>query len=123
MSLLKYRGDDGSGSTIHWLQRSETDGAPYRGAQVPMMRDEEFDQHAHRVKDAKVRVFKLWEEKDLMAYQNVVDRCTNGMWTLIRDMPMPIEDKQSFVVFCIWAENYMEVAPEHIDAIKMRMNS
>ncbi len=117
MSLLKYRGET-DGGNVHWLQRSELDGAPYRGSQVPMMRDEEFDHYAQRVKDAKVRVFKLWEPKDLAEYQNVLDHCANSWWTLLRDVEQFIPAKENYLVLCSWLENFIEVAPEHVDAAR-----
>lgn len=118
MSLLKYRDvqqRDSRGVT-HWT-RADIDGAPYRGKQIPLLREAEFEEFAERVKDVKVKMFQLWEPDQLLAYQDVLDKCANNWWTLLKDREMEVREKNSFVVLCIYYENYVEVPPERVSAI------
>ncbi len=117
MGLLKYREENQTedGTPLHW-GRAMVDGAPFRGKQVPMWRDEEFETFGERVKNAKTRVFQMWVEADVTAYNAVMDRIANGWWTLLRDIPMPVPTKESFAILCTWTENYIEAPADRVQS-------
>lgn len=117
MSLLKYRDQSSSHrGPIHW-QRADIDGAPYRGPEIPLLREEEFEAYAERERDIHVAVFELWNPDHLAKYQEILDKVGNEWYTLLKDQTMPVPEKHSFVVLCAWSENTVTVPQSRVDAI------
>lgn len=99
----KIKTDD-KGTPLHW-NRASVDGAPFRGHVPPVLKGEDDDKSIHRVKDAKWRTFDLTIPEEGAAYQEVVDKIVNGLYSLIYIKRFVKNELKHYVE---WAEHYIE---------------
>lgn len=120
MSIIKYLSEKGPDKDprgpLFW-GRAKIDGAPFRGTQPPLLRDEEFRKLAERVYDAGVKVFRLWEPDELEEYTLIVDRIINNYYRPIRREYLPVPEKNSFAVLLEWGAPRMEIDPHRLHSI------
>jgi hypothetical protein len=79
MSALKFANDR---PDLHW-GRAEQDGAPFRGKNVPLLREGEADTRLATVNDTFSQTFDLSVPEDRAGYIKVLDMITNGWAKLI----------------------------------------
>lgn len=123
MSFLKFQGEGRGGEQgrVYW-SRADRDGLPFRGSQVPLLRDEEFDEFAERVDDAKFALFDTSKpdqrlpagDPNARTYQEVLDGLIAGWFQLLFREHRWGEDADGTPVMHVyveWSEPYMEVDP------------
>ena len=118
MSLVKYYGDkDGNGRGQLWWGRADKDGLPFRGRQVPHLKEEEFEERLVMVGDAKAELFDVTEDNETrQRYLWVVDRIVNGHFVCLHREHHFSDGKM--LVYIEWVERYMEDRnPNEHDAI------
>jgi hypothetical protein len=114
MSFLKYQNHttDDRGQ-VHWA-RADRDGAPFRGSQVPLLRDEEFEELAERVYDANIETFDTSDPEQKKALQSILDASANGWFkVLCMDRKWVVNDNEGtarMYVYIEWVEPYQEIS-------------
>lgn len=119
MSIAKYLDERGAGDprgSLFW-GRARRDGAPFRGHQAPLLRDEEYSKLAERVYDAGVKVYKLWIPEELAEYTEVVDRILNNYYRPVHRQHIPVPEHHSFAVLIEWGVPRMEIDPRRLNSI------
>lgn len=114
MGFLKFQETAKAGSGLHW-SRAEADGAPFRGAQLPLLREEEYEQLAQRVYDTKTGIFDTSDPSYTQherTYQEVMDGVMINWFKLL--VPRKYRwakrnGKVTMLVYVEWAEPYMQV--------------
>ena len=111
MSLAKYRDliKESNGQPVYF-GRAHLDGAPFRG-QVSPLRDEEFNSQKELEYETHARVFRLWVDEDMKAYQQVLDKVANRVCRLWYRQHLPVPDQQSFVVLVEWSDRFITLNP------------
>jgi hypothetical protein len=102
MSISKYFGtpSDSSGKPLFW---SPQDDYPFRGTPPSLLKKEEMDQ-IPIVYDAKAAVLQLPDE--IEKYQDVIDRCANGLYILRHEKFEYDQTSKKYTVFLSWLEVY-----------------
>ena len=82
MGLLKLQQNEalvrGNGRGPLHFGRAHIDGMPFRGAKLPLLREEEFEQALETVYDAKSETFNLSIPEQKAKHDQVLDHCFNG---------------------------------------------
>ena len=119
-SFLKFQGNSDSNGRgdLHW-GRAKLDSAPFRGPGVPLMREEEFQEHAERVWDSKYGIFNTAnpDEKHFgRTYQQVLDGILiNWFQPLCERLYKWGKDddgKPVLYAYVEWGEPYLELPPD-----------
>ncbi len=104
-SLQKFFGRrESNGQQLYW-NRAGLDGAPFRGAQPPLLTEDEYDQRVVRVVDVQAEFFDVRDAAQKKAYLEVLDGAANG-WFRILYRKMFV--KRQPVHYVEWAEFYLE---------------
>jgi hypothetical protein len=114
MSLVKYfdqHGEDSGGRGKLSFNRADLDGAPFRGRNHPLLKDDEYEDMAERVYDAGVEIFDMSDDEDKAKYQEIIDRIRNGWYELIYRRIDFIEEERRYVAYIEWASKHMELPP------------
>ena len=109
MSLSRYYNEreSSTGEPLYW-GRAKLDGAPFRGV-PPMLREEEFDEHAERSMDAHVRIFNLSRPEELQDYRQILERVCNQRCMIVHRERQYDPATRSFLVLLEWVEPFIEV--------------
>lgn len=97
-----------------YFNRADLDGAPFRGGFAPLLKDDEYENLAHRVCDAHVEQFNLSNEEERSRYQQILDCAANQWFTILFIDRQYDKDAKSWVVLIEWAEWYMEISPANM---------
>ena len=101
-------------NAVRW-SRAKVDGAPYRGGQVPMLREDEWESLAERTYDVKVGIFDTGQADQKMAMEAVFDAVANGWYKLHREEWKFVEASTSWLVCLVYVIPYTELPPELIN--------
>lgn len=114
-SLIKYVHEiEGEGSSRLSYSRADLDGAPFRsrnGVLPGLVREEEYEDLAEKVYDAKVEIFNLLDEEERLKYQDIIDRVQNGLYRLILRKHGIVATEEKYLVLIEYAAQYMELPP------------
>ena len=104
-SLQKFFGrQESNGQKLFW-NRSGVDGAPFRGAQPPLLTEDEYEQRVVRVVDVHAEFFDVRVAAEKKAYLEVLEGSANG-WFRVLYRKMFVGRKP--VHYVEWAEFYLE---------------
>jgi hypothetical protein len=107
VSFLKYFDDQGE----RGIART-ADGYPIRGNRVPFLKQHEYENIPVGF-DAHVNVFCTSDEEHMRAYQIVLDRIANGLYTrLAPDKEEFVAERGHWLILCRWAEMKGELSPQ-----------
>lgn len=103
MSYFQYYNEkqDADGEPLFWPGGPA--GFPYRGANPPLLKQEEYDR-LELVGKFRCHIFRLWEEKDLTEYTKIREKCTNGLWAVVDKDRKWNDDHQNYTVYLEWVE-------------------
>lgn len=106
MSLSKYFGEssDANGAPLFW---PGVDEYPFRGSNVPPMLKKDEIEQIPLVLDAKAEVLTL--PKDIKRYEEIIDRCANGWYSMRFEKTNYDAEKREYIVFLSWVEVYGEL--------------
>ena len=117
MSLIKFvdRRNGGERGDLHW-GRALIDGAPMRfSGPPPLLKEHEFDERTRKVYDTTVKVFTdLAAPEQLEEYQEIVDGCMNGLYTVIRHKEVYDRRRGKWTAFLVFALPTIEPIPNGI---------
>ena len=107
MPTTKYHFDEGGDETphngkLHWPGTVE--GFPVRGTHAPDLKQFESDDIELHF-DFRFKTFKLWEEEDRIAYQDVRDRAANGIYR-IDFIHRNVDDHTRPSIYMEWVQIY-----------------
>lgn len=112
MSFLKFKENS---KDLHW-HRANKDGAPFRGEKTPILKEEEYEQLAEKVSDAKIAVFDTSKPDERIhgrTYQEVLDAISAKWFTLLTPRQYQWSKsktgKPTMFVYVEWAETYMQL--------------
>jgi hypothetical protein len=116
MSFLKFQeNNQPQAGGIHW-SRVDRDGAPFRGTKIPLLKEEEYEEFAQKVQDAKIGIFKATDpahKQHGRTYQEVLDGILAGWFTLLSERQYKWIDTGSngpeMHVYVEWSESYMQL--------------
>lgn len=111
----KYNGDRDPrwhGFTNQLVWPGNRDGYPLRlprGATPPILKQHEYDRLPTEY-DYKSAIFRSWMPEEFMAYQQVCDRCFNGLFRCIRRFEQQAVDPETrqpgWLFYIEWAQPY-----------------
>lgn len=121
-SLLKFFGERGGTASehrgqLHWP--GTPDGFPFRGDQVPQLRDDEAESLPLAM-DFHSRSFRLWEPTDRADFNVIMDRILNGWYLQHRRFDNYVPEQQEYVVRLEWAQIYGESPAGKVPGIDSR---
>jgi len=120
MSFLKFQGKQNGQDrgNIHW-QRASRDGAPFRGSNAPIIREEEFEEFAERVWDSKYGTFDTSNPDERhcgRTYQEILDGIKIDWFQLLGERQYQWgknkDGRPVMYVFIEWGEPYLELPPD-----------
>lgn len=106
-AILKYLQEKGS-ERVH----RTADGFPIRNQLVPFLKQSETDELELSL-DARVQTFATDKVEDMAAYQAVLDRIANGLFTRLapdQDQTLP-PPRLGWLILVRWAEVKADVPP------------
>lgn len=112
---------------VHWF-RAGSDGAPFRGNGVPLLREEEFEEHTETVYDCKFGVFNTATPKQQQhgrTYQEILDGVMSNWFRLTGPReykwgPTGDGGEPAMFVYVEWAEPYREIQKSKLASITGR---
>jgi len=107
-SMRKFFADRGGsehGGKLHWP--GTTDGYPFRGDQVPDLRENEFNDVPLAL-DFQSAHFKLWDPEDKRRFDAVMDRIVNGWYMQHQRKDIPVDGQDLPLVWLEWVQIYGE---------------
>jgi hypothetical protein len=104
-SLVKFSSRKGNGQQRLFWDRAGIDGLPFRGANPPMMTEEEFESRAVRVADVRNEFFDMTDDAQRKAYLDVLECCMNGWFRVIHLERFWGGSAKHYIE---WAEFYLE---------------
>jgi hypothetical protein len=113
MSFLKFQEGEGDNG-LHW-HRADRDGAPYRGPITPILKEEEYEELAQRVSDAKVAIFDTSNPEQRhhgRTYREVLDGLQATWFNLLTERRYKWVDKKgkpTMFVYVEWNEPTMQL--------------
>jgi len=111
-SLVKFSNrTQSSGKNLYWDRvQHGADSLPFRGAQPPMYREEEYEAKTVRVADARNGFFDVSDPKANQQYLDILECCFNGWFQLVhleRFWTDP-NGRRTHCHYVEWVEYYME---------------
>ena len=105
-SLVKFaqRTNAGGGQKL-WWHRSDIDGLPFRGANPPIMPEEEYENRAVRVADYRNAFFDVSKADENRKFLDVMECCANGWFFLHYIERFWNQTTKHYIE---WVEYYME---------------
>lgn len=113
MGFLKFK-ESNQGGDLHW-HRADRDGAPFRGAMPPLLKEEEFEDLSQKVLDSKVAIFDASDPTHRQhgrTYQEVLDGVVIGWFRLVCDRKYKWgkrKGKLTMFVYVEWVETYVQL--------------
>lgn len=110
-SLFKYFSDNGGedhGGRLSWSAHLD---APFRGSQIPLLKDSEFDDRLVTIRDFKFKEFDLHDEDQRRTYQEVMDRIVNGWYQFHTREFAKDETGRVRYVYVEWSQTYTVESP------------
>jgi len=80
---MKFATQTGNSKEQLYWGRCDIDGAPYKGAPLPPMSEEELEERLVKVAEPHVRIFDLHNSEDVKEYTAVLDKIANGAASLL----------------------------------------
>lgn len=121
MSFLKFSRSvkTSGGKPVHW-NRASMDGAPFRGAKPPLLREEEIEQQVEKVDDVHYGLFDTSRPKQKICgrtYAEVMEGVVSQLYSLTADRIFirakdPKTGNFKILVYVEWAEAFMEYTKE-----------
>ena len=121
MSFLKQQQQNGNGDprgSLFW-KRAGIDGAPFRGATAPILKEEEFEEIVERVWDTKFGTFDTSNPSQLImgrTLQEIMDGKMAGLYEILhRDHRWAKDDNDLPVMYQYieWSEPHMELPDKY----------
>ena len=115
MSFLKFhhQTEGNARGDVHW-SRASRDGAPFRGSQLPLLKEEEYENLSERVYDANVETFDTDDPEQKEKLQSILDAAANGWYKVLCMDRKWIENKTDgtakMYVYIEWVAPYQEIA-------------
>jgi len=129
MSFLKYQRPAEQNGQKLFFGRADRDGAPFRGTDVPMLKDEEFEELTQRVCDSKWGLFDTSQPEMRMppndpngrTYTEVLDGVTAGWFQLICPRQYKwgkaADGEPKMYIYIEWAEPYRELVTQAVSRL------
>lgn len=118
MGFLKFQDnakrDKAENAQLHW-HRAELDGAPFRGDSIPLLKNDEFEELAQKVHDAKIGIFDTSDETHKQCgrtYNEVLDGVASGWFKLLTERKYKWSrrnKKLTMLVYVEWSEPTMQL--------------
>jgi len=105
MSLIKYARE--ARPDVHW-GRVELDGFPFRGKEVPLLKEEEFADRTTKTFDAKNGTFYTGDKEQNSLYLEVMDKAANGWWSIIFIERWRNPGDNHMWIYIEWIEGYVQ---------------
>lgn len=107
--LIKFANEkDGNGrGPLHW-GRVDIDGLPFRGANPPLLREEEYEDRLVKVADPKNGTFYTGDAEQNKAYLRVLDGISNSWYQLIHIDRWRNDGDNYHYVYVEWVEFFLE---------------
>lgn len=129
MSFLKYQVAGDRTDKNVYFNRADRDGAPFRGTQIPLLKDQEFEELTRRVCDARWGLFDTTQPDMRMppnvengrTYTEVLDGITAGWFELL--CPRQYKwgkgsaGEPKMFIYVEWAEPYRELIQQAVSRI------
>jgi hypothetical protein len=114
MSFLKFHHEvNGNGrGEVHWA-RASRDGAPFRGDNIPLLKEEEYEDLSERVYDANVETFDTSDSEQKEKLRQILDAAANGWYKVLCMDRKWIKGDNGAAKMCVyieWVEPYQEIA-------------
>jgi hypothetical protein len=81
------------------------DGFPVRGNSIPQLTQREYEEMP-LVCDFKCRLFKTWEPEDMVAYQGIMDRVSNGHFYIKTRLTADVPEQGGWRIWLEWVQVY-----------------
>ena len=105
---LLYPNHDSRGVPLHW-GRSDIDGLPFRGAEVPMYTEDEFEQRCRPVGEPNCRLFEVTDPQQQAEYLAVLRSIVNGRASALhRSAPTVEAATRRVFVYLEWVDNFIQ---------------
>lgn len=106
LSLIKYA--KSPKPDVYW-GRAELDGLPFRGKEIPKLKEEEFTDRTIRTFDARNGTFNTADKAQNEQYLEVLDKAANGWWTIVYNERWRDKDNPNEMwVYVEWLEGYIQ---------------
>lgn len=86
-------------------------GMPFRGPTAPLLKRDELIDHVQIHRDFRHKKFDLSDSEQDKQFEHVMDRCINGWYKLYYIDRRWSEEKQNYIVYLEWSQQYGELAP------------
>jgi hypothetical protein len=100
------------GGNLFFSERVLGDQIPFRGVDVPPLKDEELDELEVR-HTAHVRTFDTSSPEDLKEYEIIVQRAVAGWYSVLERSHHWDDQKKCMLVYVEWVVPYREM-PDHL---------